>query len=143
MGVRLNKVLSELNIGFETAVEFLKKKTNLGEIKDDATPNTKISDGQYEALVNEFNTDKAVKTKAEQLFTSLLQTNCWSIVRSSRLWARLTWTALASPRLSPSLSKSLNQSPSRSLNQSPSRSLNQNQSLHLWKLPSHRHQSLK
>ena len=53
MGVRLNKVLSELNIGFETAVEFLKKKTNLGEIKDDATPNTKISDGQYEALVNE------------------------------------------------------------------------------------------
>ena len=69
MGVRLNKVLSELNIGFETAVEFLKKKTNLGEIKDDATPNTKISDGQYEALVNEFNTDKAVKTKAEQLFT--------------------------------------------------------------------------
>ena len=160
MGVRLNKVLSELNIGFETAVEFLKKKTNLGEIKDDATPNTKISDGQYEALVNEFNTDKAVKTKAEQLFTkkvkekkvekpeqkekaALLQTNCWSIVRSSRLWARLTWTALASPRLSPSPSKSLNQSPSRSLNQSPSRSLNENQSLHLWKLPSHRHQSLK
>ena len=69
MGVRLNKVLSELNIGFETAVEFLKKKTELGEIKDDATPNTKISDGQYEALVNEFSTDKAVKNKAEQLFT--------------------------------------------------------------------------
>ncbi|MBO5592186.1 MAG: translation initiation factor IF-2 [Prevotella sp.] len=68
MGVRLNKVLSELNIGFETAVEFLKKKTELGEIKDDATPNTKISDGQYEALVNEFSTDKAVKNKAEQLF---------------------------------------------------------------------------
>ncbi len=69
MGVRLNKVLSELNIGFETAVEFLKKKTELGEIKDDATPNTKISDRQYNALVNEFSTDKAVKTKAEQLFT--------------------------------------------------------------------------
>ena len=69
MGVRLNKVLSELNIGFETAVEFLKKKAELGEIKDDATPNTKISDSQYEALVNEFNTDKAVKTKAELLFT--------------------------------------------------------------------------
>ena len=68
MGIRLNKVLSELNIGFETAVEFLKKKIELGEIKDDATPNTKISDGQYDALVNEFSTDKAVKTKAEQLF---------------------------------------------------------------------------
>lgn len=69
MGVRLNKVLSELNIGFETAVEFLKKKTELGEIKDDATPNTKISDEQYQALVNQFNGDKAVKTQAEMMFT--------------------------------------------------------------------------
>ena len=69
MGVRINKVLSELNIGFETAVEFLKKRIELGEVKDDATPNTKISDKQYDALVSEFSTDKAVKTKAEQLFT--------------------------------------------------------------------------
>ena len=68
MGVRLNKVLSELNIGLQTAVDFLKKKSSLGEIKDDATSNTKISDEQYEALVNEFSTDKAVKTKAEMLF---------------------------------------------------------------------------
>ena len=68
MGVRLNKVLSELNIGLQTAVDFLKKKSSLGEIKDDATPNTKISDEQYDALVNEFSTDKAVKTKAEMLF---------------------------------------------------------------------------
>ena len=69
MGVRLNKVLSELNIGLQTAVDFLKKKSALGEIKDDATPNTKISDEQYKALVNEFSTDKAVKTKAEMLFS--------------------------------------------------------------------------
>lgn len=69
MGVRLNKVLSELNIGFETAVEFLKKKTELGEIKADATPNTRISDEQYQALVNQFNGDKAVKTQAEMMFT--------------------------------------------------------------------------
>ena len=69
MGVRLNKVLSELNIGLQTAVDFLKKKSELGEIKDDATSNTKISDEQYNALVNEFSTDKAVKTQAEQLFT--------------------------------------------------------------------------
>ena len=68
MGVRLNKVLTELNIGLQTAVDFLKKKSSLGEIKDDATTNTKISDEQYEALVNEFSTDKAVKTKAEMLF---------------------------------------------------------------------------
>ena len=68
MGVRLNKVLSELNIGLQTAVDFLKKKSELGDIKDDATPNTKISDEQYEALVGEFNGDKAVKTKADMLF---------------------------------------------------------------------------
>ena len=68
MGVRLNKVLSELNIGLQTAVDFLKKKSELGEVKDDATPNTKISDEQYVALVNEFSTDKAVKTQADQLF---------------------------------------------------------------------------
>jgi translation initiation factor IF-2 len=68
MGVRLNKVLSELNIGLQTAVDFLKKKNHLGEVKDDVTPNTKISDEQYEALVGEFKGDKAVKTKADMLF---------------------------------------------------------------------------
>ena len=41
MGVRLNKVLTELNIGLQTAVDYLKKK-NLGDITD-ATVNTKIS----------------------------------------------------------------------------------------------------
>ncbi len=69
MGVRLNKVLSELNIGLQTAVDFLKKKTELGEVRDDVTTNTKISDEQYSALVNEFSSDKDVKTKAEMLFS--------------------------------------------------------------------------
>ena len=68
MGVRLNKVLSELNIGLQTAVDFLKKRNELGEVKDDATPNTKISDEQYEALVDQFSSDKAVKSQAEKLF---------------------------------------------------------------------------
>ncbi len=68
MGIRLNKVLTELNIGLQTAVDFLKKKPSLGEIRDDVTTNTKISDKQYEALVNEFSGDKAVKTQADLLF---------------------------------------------------------------------------
>ena len=68
MGVRLNKALTELNIGLQTAVDFLKNKKGLGEIRDDATSNTKISDEQYEALVHEFNGDKAVKTQADKLF---------------------------------------------------------------------------
>ena len=69
MGVRLNKILSELNIGLQTAVDFLKNKKELGEVKDEMTPNTKITDEQYQALVSEFNGDKAVKTQADKIFT--------------------------------------------------------------------------
>ena len=68
MGVRLNKVLSELNIGLQTAVDFLKNKKELGEVKEEMTTNTKISDEQYQALVDEFSSDKAVKTQAEKIF---------------------------------------------------------------------------
>ena len=50
-------------------MEFLKKKADLGSVKDEMTTNTKISDEQYDALVNEFSTDKDVKTKAEMLFS--------------------------------------------------------------------------
>ena len=68
MGVRLNKVLTELNIGLQTAVDYLKNKKSLGEIKDDANMNTKINDEQYEALVKEFRGDKDVKTLAGMMF---------------------------------------------------------------------------
>ena len=68
MGVRLNKVLTELNIGLQTAIDYLKNKKSLGEIKDDANVNTKISDEQYEALVKEFKGDKDVKTQANMIF---------------------------------------------------------------------------
>ncbi|MCR5243031.1 MAG: translation initiation factor IF-2 [Prevotella sp.] len=68
MSIRLNKVLSELNIGLQTAIDFLKKKS-LGEIEDDAKLSTKISDEQYQALVVEFKGDQAVKHEAEKIFT--------------------------------------------------------------------------
>ena len=68
MGVRLNKVLTELNIGLQTAVDFLKNNKDLGEIKDDANVNTKITDEQYQALVDKFKGDKAVKTQATMMF---------------------------------------------------------------------------
>jgi len=68
MGVRLNKVLTELNIGLQTAIDYLKNKPSLGEIKDDANVNTKISDDQYDALVKEFKGDKDVKTQAGMIF---------------------------------------------------------------------------
>ena len=68
MGVRLNKVLTELNIGLQTAIDYLKSKKSLGDIKDDANVNTKISDEQYDALVKEFKGDKDVKTQAGMIF---------------------------------------------------------------------------
>ena len=75
MGKRLNKVLSELNIGLQTAVDFL-IRNNIGEIKENATPNTKISDEQYEALIKRFKVAKATdfgqaKEKPQQQFKLL------------------------------------------------------------------------
>lgn len=67
MSIRLNKAIRELNIGLQTAVEFLeKKKGELGEVKGD--PNFKLSESQYHALVVEFKKDKDVKDKAATLF---------------------------------------------------------------------------
>ena len=68
MGVRLNKVLKELNIGLQTAVDFLKNKKDLGEIKEDANVNTKITVEQYNALVSAFKGDKDIKSEAEKIF---------------------------------------------------------------------------
>ena len=65
MSIRLNKVIRELNIGLQTAVDFLKKK-KLGEVKGD--PNFKLSGNQYDALVHEFKSDKDVKDKATEFF---------------------------------------------------------------------------
>ncbi len=66
MGIRLNKAIRELNIGLQTAVEFLEKRQNLGEVKDDM--NFKLNDAQYNALREAFKSDKEVRTEAEKLF---------------------------------------------------------------------------
>ncbi len=68
MAIRLNKVLTELNIGLQTAVDYLKNKKNLGEIREDANLSTKITDEQYNALVREFKGDKDIKSEAEKIF---------------------------------------------------------------------------
>ena len=66
MSIRLNKALRELNIGLQTAVEFLEKKSHLGVVK--AEPSFKLNDEQYQALVEAFKQDAAVRTEAEKLF---------------------------------------------------------------------------
>lgn len=65
MSIRLNKAIRELNIGLQTAVEFLEKKQDLGEVKGDL--NFKLSDEQYQALVKEFKSDQAVKNDAAKI----------------------------------------------------------------------------
>ena len=66
MSIRLNKAIRELNIGLQTAIDFLEKKKELGEVKDDL--NFKLSDEQYGALVEAFKSDATVKTDAKKLF---------------------------------------------------------------------------
>ena len=66
MSVRLNKAISELNIGLQTAVDFLLKHPKLGEVKPELS--FKLNDEQYEALVAAFKGDKEVRTQAEKIF---------------------------------------------------------------------------
>ena len=67
MSIRLNKALRELNIGLQTAVEFLEKRKQLGEVNPE--PSFKLSDQQYKALTDAFSQDKAVRDQAEKLIT--------------------------------------------------------------------------
>ena len=66
MGIRLNKVTRQLNVGVRTIVQFLKLH-RIGEMRYDADPNTKISDEQYEAVVKHFGFDQQVKIEAESM----------------------------------------------------------------------------
>ena len=67
MSIRLNKAIRELNIGMQTAVEFLEKRKDLGEVpKDNA--NFKLNEAQYEALVEAFKHEADVKNQAEKIF---------------------------------------------------------------------------
>ena len=65
MSIRLNKAISELNIGLQTAVEFLEKRSELGEVKQELS--FKLNDQQYSALVEAFKQDKEVRSQAEKL----------------------------------------------------------------------------
>ncbi len=66
MSIRLNKAISELNIGLQTAVEFLTKKYGLPE--DSLSLTSKIDDEQHQSLIEAFKQDKEVRSQAEKLF---------------------------------------------------------------------------
>ena len=54
-----------MNIGLQTAVEFLRKRSDLGKVKEELS--FKLSDSQYNALVEAFKSDKEVRSQAEKL----------------------------------------------------------------------------
>ena len=67
MAVRLNKALKELNVGINTVAEFLQKK---GQPLEDASPNAKLTDEQYDLISRQFGADK---NKNEQTRATILK----------------------------------------------------------------------
>jgi len=61
--MRLNKVLREFNISLDRAVEFLNSKGHDIE----ARPTTKISEGIYQILADQFETDKSKKVQSKEV----------------------------------------------------------------------------
>jgi len=61
--IRLNKVLKELNISIDRAVDFLNEKG----IQVERTPNTKIDQETYSVLIKEFQSDAKQKAASEEV----------------------------------------------------------------------------
>ncbi|NNK71964.1 MAG: hypothetical protein HKO94_02115, partial [Flavobacteriaceae bacterium] len=61
--IRLNKVLRELNISIDRAVDFLESKG----IEIEKRPTTKISSEVYEILSDEFQTDASKKVASKEV----------------------------------------------------------------------------
>src|SRR3970282_615184 len=61
--IRINKVLRELNISLERAVDYLKDKG----IAIEANPNTKISDDVYNVLCGQFAGDRGKKEASKEV----------------------------------------------------------------------------
>ncbi|WP_445956118.1 translation initiation factor IF-2 [Yeosuana sp.] len=67
--VRLNKVLRELNISIDRAVDFLDSKG----IDIEKSPNTKISEDVHVILLNEFQTDASKKVASQEVSEAKLK----------------------------------------------------------------------
>ena len=60
---RLNKVAKDFNVGIQTLADYLAKKGH----QVDASPNTKISEEQYELLATAFQSERKVKEEADKI----------------------------------------------------------------------------
>ena len=70
MSVRLNRVVTTLNIGLETIQAFLSGKPELGPVGS-LTLNSKITEEQFEALAKEYSRDAAIKKQANSVFAKI------------------------------------------------------------------------
>ncbi|MDD3771797.1 MAG: translation initiation factor IF-2, partial [Weeksellaceae bacterium] len=61
--IRLSKVLRELNISIDRAVDFLNGK----DIQIERSPNTKIDQDTYSILIKEFRSDAEQKAASEEV----------------------------------------------------------------------------
>jgi len=66
---RLNKVLRELNISIDRAVDFLESKG----VEIEKSPNTKISAEVYKTLSDGFQTDASKREKAQEVSEAKLK----------------------------------------------------------------------
>lgn len=65
MGIRLNKVVKEFNVGLQTVVDFLEKKG----FSVENSMNAKISEEQYAIVREHFSTDKTLRNEADLLIS--------------------------------------------------------------------------
>ena len=65
MGVRLNKVLKEFNVGLQTVVDYLEQEGFA--VKNDM--NAKLTDDQYQVVRKKFGSDKNLRNEADKLIT--------------------------------------------------------------------------
>ena len=64
--IKIGKLAKELNVGVQTAVDFLKKRN----IEVDPNPNARIDDAAVELLTKEFSRDKNVKEASDNFTTA-------------------------------------------------------------------------
>ena len=90
--VRLNKVLRELNISIDRAIDFLESKG----IEIEKRPTTKISSQIYEMLSGEFQTDASKKVASNELGAAKLkEKEALRIKRETELEEKLKNDSLA------------------------------------------------
>ncbi len=68
MRIKISKVAKDLNVGINTAVEFLRKHNV--EIEENPGPNTRLDEKAVDLLTHEFSKDKNVKAMSDEIVTS-------------------------------------------------------------------------